>query len=177
MRHLLSLRAQHAQPSSKVQANFNQPAGVSPAVNRRPEIGDLLTEGWFVPLNVHRPRGEDGQNQIVAFARHLNGRTVLVLANKDLNARHAANITLPGARAGSALSRLSPVYGAPSSAAIQQDNAVSVNLGPGTFHLFEVDTPNLLQSGLKAYPGLVNLPNGCAYWQGGMLDSPVSQAT
>ncbi|MEB3205733.1 MAG: hypothetical protein VKK59_00120 [Vampirovibrionales bacterium] len=157
MRHMLTLRAQHVQPSATVQPSSGVALpNVASSQANRPEIGDLLTQGWFIPLKVNRPAGEDGLNQVIAFARHLNGRTVVILANKDLNARHEASIQLPGLTSGSAMVRLSPVYGQPSTISAQ-DNAVSVSLGPGTFHLFEVNTPNLLQSGLKAYPGTVNL--------------------
>jgi glycosidase len=114
-----------------------------------PGVGDLLTKGWFVPLKT-----EDPSRQIIAFARHLNGKTVLVVANKDINARHQGTIQVPGLNDPNPVKDLAPAYGQPS--VIQpKNNGLKVDLGPGRFHLLEVNTPNLLNAGLKAYPGVL----------------------
>ncbi|MEB3245081.1 MAG: hypothetical protein VKJ06_03745 [Vampirovibrionales bacterium] len=147
MQHLFTLRNSTA-PSAPFMTN---------AAPGAPAIGDVLRSGAFIPLPVSKPR--DGANQIIAFARHLNGKTVLVLANKDLNARSAGKITLPGALPGMAMARLTPAYGQPSQIKLNEVGALSVDLAPGTFHMFEVALPNLpinaANAGLKAYPGVL----------------------
>jgi hypothetical protein len=116
---------------------------------------NVLTQGWYVPLPV---KTGDRKNQVIAFARHLNGKTLLVVANKDVNARHKGTITLPGLPANTLLTPqtdLAKAYGKPSTFAAKAGQ-VSVDLGPGRFHMFSVNTPNLPDDKhLPAYPGTV----------------------
>lgn len=111
----------------------------------RQDYGPVLTQGTFVPIPV---KGE-ANNQIIAFARQAAGKTLLVVANKDVNARHQADLTIPGLSAMQPLTNLAPEYGQPSKLSIQE-NRLSVSLGPARFHVFEINTPKLAQT-LPAY--------------------------
>jgi hypothetical protein len=118
---------------------------------QNPGPGMLMTKGWYVPLPV---KTGDRKNQVIAFARHLNGKTLLVVANKDVNARHTGTLELPGLPEAQPLENLAPEYGQKSRFEVTRDH-MNVDLGPGRFHLFWVNTPNLLSSKLTAYPGLI----------------------
>ena len=118
---------------------------------QNPGPGMLMTKGWYIPLPV---KTGDRKNQVIAFTRHLNGKTLLVVANKDVNARHTGSIELPGLPEAQPLQNLASEYGQKSRFEVTRDH-LNVDLGPGRFHLFWVDTPHLLSSKLPAYPGLI----------------------
>ncbi len=113
-------------------------------VRSQPEYHNILTKGSFIPLNV-----ENNQNdQIITFARHLNGKTLLVIANRDVNHRQAGTIQVPGLKSGEQLKNLFPTYGE-NSELQSVDDAINVDLGPGRIHLFEINTPKIEKSGLE----------------------------
>jgi hypothetical protein len=130
--HIMALRQQTGTPAS-------------------PELGDLMSKGYYIPLPV---KTGDRKNQIIAFARHLKGKTLVVIANKDVNARHAGTVNLPGLLAEQTIQNLAPDYGQMSRFEVNPDT-LTLDLGPGRFHMFMVDTPRLLQTDLPAYPGLI----------------------
>lgn len=113
--------------------------------NLRQAYEPVLNQGLFVPI----PVGGNRDDQIIAFARHANGRTLLIVANKDINARQMGTLKIPGLTATQPLMNLAPEYGRPSRFVAAQDQ-LFVNLGPGRFHMFEINTPNLPQQ-LPAY--------------------------
>ena len=133
-----------------------------PLIGEHPEIGDfmkatlsvredskyhdILTKGSFIPL---RNTGNEN-DQIIAFARHLNGRTLLVVANRDVNHRQGASIEIPALKENQKLSNIFPTTGESS---VLQVNGGKLNadLGPGRIHLFEIDTPSIENSGLEVY--------------------------
>ncbi len=105
---------------------------------------DILTKGSFIPLNVYK----NGEDQIIAFARHFNGRTLLVIANRDVNARQGGSIEVPGLKESQKLTNLFKSYG--DNSILQAENGkINVDLGPGRVHLFEIDTPDIENSGLE----------------------------
>jgi hypothetical protein len=128
-------------------------------VGQHPEIGQFLqqmlklrrdyapvfTQGVFIPIPV---KGEKN-NQIIAFARQANGKTLLVIANKDVNARHHGTLQIPGLQPNQPLVNLAPEYGQPSDL-IPRLGELNVDLGPARFFVFEINTPNLGVS-LPAY--------------------------
>jgi hypothetical protein len=111
----------------------------------RRDYAPVLTQGVFIPIPV---KGE-ANNQIIAFARQANGRTLLVIANKDINARHDATLQIPGLSPAQPLVNLAPEYGQPSEFTPQLGE-LKVNLGPARFFVFEINTPNLALN-LPAY--------------------------
>ncbi len=104
----------------------------------------ILTKGSFIPLTVDK----NGNDQIIAFARHLNGKTLLVIANRDVNARQSGIINIPGLSADQKLNNLFMSYGDKSEFQVS-DGQIITDLGPGRIHLFEINTPNIEKSGLK----------------------------
>jgi len=106
----------------------------------RKAYGPVLTQGAFIPIPVN---GGDN-NQVIAFARQdLNRqKTLLVVANKDINTQQKATLNLPGLNRSQPMINLVPGYGRPSYF-YPDNNQLSVDLGPGRFHVFEINTPNL----------------------------------
>lgn len=72
----------------------------------------------------------------------MNGKTLLVVANKNVNRSTACKIKVPTLKADQKLENLLPSYGQPSILQAH-DNELSVNLGPARVHVFEIDTPNI----------------------------------
>ena len=105
---------------------------------------DVLTKGSFIPLKV----AHNDDDQIIAYARHLNGKTLLVVANRDVNARQDGSIIIPGLKETQKLNNLFKSYGE-SSTLQAADGKLNVDLGSGRIHLFEIDTPNIETSGVE----------------------------
>lgn len=132
-----------------------KPAGRHPEIGEfmksvmamRKQYEDIITKGSFIPLEID----ENADDQIIAYARHYKGRTILVIANRDVNKREKGLVRVPGLNKGFVLNNLAPKYGENSYFQVGQDGVVSVDMGKARFHMFEVDTPNIEQSGLKVY--------------------------
>jgi len=121
----------------------------------QPEIGNFLTEtfkmrdkyadviekGSFIEL---RKEG-DKNDQVIAYARHFNGKTLLVVANKNIDRNSSATIKVPTLRENQDLTNLLPAYGAKSELQTS-DGEIRVDLAPARIHVFEIDTPNIQNS-------------------------------
>lgn len=106
----------------------------------RKQYEPILNQGAFIPIPVN-----GGQNnQVIAFARQANGKTLLIVANKDINARQKATLNIPGLLPTQPMQNLVPGYGRPSYF-YPSTNQISVDMGPGRFHMFEINTPHLAQ--------------------------------
>ncbi len=123
-----------------------KPGGKHPEIGKfmtecfkfRDKYAEILKRGSYVVLD----KDKDPRDQIIAFARHRHGRTILVLANKDVNRPVAAKVKVPTIKSNQKLNNLLPKYGQDSKFQVS-DNEVSVVLGPGRIHAFEIDTPNI----------------------------------
>ncbi len=104
----------------------------------RNENEDVITKGSYIPLKTT----QNSKDQIIAYARHYNGKTLLVIANKDANSRQTGFIKVPGLKQTQKLKDMSPSYGVMSGYSSMNDK-VMVNLGPARLHVFEIDTPNI----------------------------------
>ena len=114
------------------------------SVRNNPKYHDILTKGSFIPLKVDNNKND----QIIAFARHLNGKTLVVIANRDVNSRQEGTIQIPGLKETQKLKNLFNSYGENST--LQADNGkINADLGTGRIHLFEIDTPNIEHAGLE----------------------------
>ncbi|MDX2084378.1 MAG: hypothetical protein SFZ03_03200 [Candidatus Melainabacteria bacterium] len=112
----------------------------------RRQYQDVVTRGLFIPIPL-TTQGTD--NNIIAFARYFQGKTLLVLANKDVNARHQASLNVPTLLPNQPFQDLAPYYGQQSR--IQPTaNQLDVDLSPGAFHVFALNTP-LLPRVLPSY--------------------------
>ena len=112
----------------------------------RDKYKDLILNGSFIELN----KWGDKNDQIVTFARHKDGKTLLVVANKNVNREAVAVIQVPTLKRGQELNNLLPSYGRES---ILQplDNELRVDIAPGRIHVFEIDTPEIEQYSNKVY--------------------------
>ena len=123
-----------------------QPGGKNPEIGKfmtaaldfRDQYADILKRGSYIILD----KEKDKRDQIIAFARHRRGRTILVLANKDVNRPVACKVKIPTLKESQKLTNLLPKYGQESKFQVN-DGSISVVLGPGRIHAFEIDTPNI----------------------------------
>ena len=113
-------------------------------VRNNPEYHDILTKGSFIPLNVDK----NSNDQIIAFARHLNGKTLVVIANRDVNGKQTGIVNVPGLNGSQKLQNIFKSYGEDSEIQANDGN-IAVNLGAGRIHMFEVNTPDIEKSGLE----------------------------
>lgn len=127
---------------------------------KHPEIADFLTKsfemrdkyvdvigkGSFIELK----KEKDADDQIIAYARHLNGKTLLVIANRNVDRPVVGIVDVPTLKANQELKNLLPSYGQHSE--IQaDDNKVRVNLGPARIHVFEIETPDIEKHSEKVF--------------------------
>ena len=82
--------------------------------------------------------------------RHKNGKTLLIVANRDVNSNVSGNIKIPGLKANQQLKDLAMPYGEKSGFSVEK-NSLNVNLGPARFHVFEIDTPNIERQAKEVY--------------------------
>lgn len=111
------------------------------ALKNNPQYKEIVNKGSFVVL-------ETGNPEVIAFARHLNGETLLVVANRDVNHRNSATININSLKKDQKLINLVPSYADKSQFQID-DNKLVVDLGASRAHIFEIDTPNI-EIGAKA---------------------------
>lgn len=131
-----------------------RPGGKDPQIGKfmtecfkfRDKYDDVMRRGSYIILN----KEKDKQDQVIAFARHRDGRTVLVLANKDVNHPIACKVQVPTLKSSQKLNNLLPKYGQESKFQVN-DGSVSVVLGPGRIHAFEIDTPQIQLYSDKVY--------------------------
>ena len=123
-----------------------KPGGTQPEIGKfmtsafemRDKYLDVITKGTFIELD----KKDDKNDQIIAYARHLNGKTLLVVANKNVNRSVACKIEVPTLKSTQELKNLLPSYGKESKFQAH-DNELCVDLGPARVHVFEIDTPNI----------------------------------
>ena len=125
-----------------------KPGGDAPDIERvikgcnemRAKNLDVLADrnSSFIELD----KREDRNDQIITFARHNNGRTILVVANKNPNRNVTGIIEIPGLKKDQKLVNMVPEYGEKSE--FQTANGeLKVNLAPADAYVFEIDTPNI----------------------------------
>ena len=107
----------------------------------RPKYGELITKGNYIELNVKN----NGRDEVIAYARCKDGKTLVTIVNHDVNARQKVKVEIPGLKSTQVLTDLSPKYGTGSSWAAKE-NEIEIDLGPAQAHIFEVDTPYLTES-------------------------------
>ena len=112
----------------------------------RDEHKDVITKGSFIPLK----KEGDPNDQIITFVRHYKGKTLLVIANRDVNNRETGIVTVPGLMKSQKLKNLLPSIDNPSKFQVESGQ-IKCDLGQGRVHVFEIDTPNIQKSGLKVY--------------------------
>lgn len=116
------------------------------AFEARDKYNDIITKGSIIFLD----KQGDTNDQIIAYARHYKGKTLLVVANKNVDREVAAVVKVPTLKANQELNNILPSYGKES--IIQAaDGEVRVDLGPARVHVFEIDTPEIEKNSDKVY--------------------------
>lgn len=116
------------------------------AFQMRDKYQDVIGKGSFIELD----KVGDANDQVITYARHLNGKTLLVIANKNIDRNSTAVIKVPTLKANQELKDLLPSYGKESNFQVE-DGAVKVDLGAARVHVFEIDTPNIEKGTSKVY--------------------------
>ena len=106
------------------------------AFDLKDKYADVINKGTFIELD----KEGDTNDQIIAYARHYNGKTLVVLANKNVDRAVACKIKVPTLKADQNLVNLLPSYGKESILQAAQ-NEIRADIGPARIHVFEVDTP------------------------------------
>lgn len=113
----------------------------------RNENSDILgRKGTFIEFD----KEGDKNDQIITFARHYQGRTLLWVVNKNVDRAVACKIKIPTLKASQKLENLVPSYGKES---IFQaaDGELRVDVGAARAHVFEIDTPDIEKYTRKVY--------------------------
>ncbi|MBD5401710.1 hypothetical protein HDR58_02755 [bacterium] len=135
--------------------NFSRkPGGDQPEIGNfmtecfkfRDKYADVVKRGSYVVLD----KKQDKLDQVIAFARHRQGRTLLVIANKNVNRNVACKVEVPTLKANQKLVNLLPSYGRESKFQVSEGE-LAVDLGPGRIHVFEIDTPYIETYGKNVY--------------------------
>ena len=127
--------------------NSRRPGGDNPEIGKhfgymmdvvRAKYGELITKGSYIEL----PVKDNSRDEVIAFARCKDGKTLVVIANHDVNSRQKVTVKVPGMKATQVLEDLSPKYGT-GSVLHAKKNAIEIDLGPSQAHVFEINDPKL----------------------------------
>ena len=131
-----------------------KPGGKNPEIGKfmtesfkmRDKYQDVITKGSFIELE----KSKDRDDQVIAYARHKDGKTLLVVGNKNVNRNVTASIKVPTMKATQELKNLLPSYGKQSKFQVEE-NKLKVDLAPARIHVFEIDTPEIEKNTDKVY--------------------------
>lgn len=112
----------------------------------RDKYADVIEKGSFIELD----KKDDKNDDIIAYARHYKGKTLLVVANKNINRSIAGIVKVPTLNSNQALVNLLPSYGQESIIQANKDE-LRVDLGPARVHVFEIDTPDIEKVSQKVF--------------------------
>lgn len=118
----------------------------------REQYNDVITKGSYIPLKVNGQTND----KIIAYARHYNGKTLVVMVNKDVNTTQKGQVIVPTLKANQQLKDLTPECGEKSSFKAK-DNEINVELGAARAHVFEVDTKDIEKHVDKVYNQKLNV--------------------
>jgi len=131
-----------------------KPGGKNPEIGQfmtesfkmRDKYQDVVTKGSFIELD----KKNDKDDQVIAYARHKDGKTLLVIGNKNINRNVTATVKVPTMKETQELKNLLPAYGKQSKYQAGEGE-VKVDLGPSRIHVFEIDTPEIEKASNKVY--------------------------
>ena len=131
-----------------------KPGGNHPEISKflkqsfdlREKYKDVIVNGSFIELD----KVEDKNDQLIAFARHKDGKTLLVVANKNVNRSSTGIIHVPTMSKDQKLDNLLPSYGQ-ESIFQTENNGLRVSVGASRVHVFEIDTPEIEQHADKVF--------------------------
>ena len=99
---------------------------------------DVITKGSFIMLPTNNP-------EIIAFARHKDGKTLLFIGNRNVNLKSGGKIEIPGLKPTQKFNNLMPTYGEQSKFQNNGDGTVTVELGASRACVFEIDDAQIQQ--------------------------------
>ena len=97
---------------------------------------DVITKGSFIMLDTNNP-------EIVAFARHKDGKTLLFIGNRNVNKAVGGTIQIPGLKENQKFENLMPAFGEECKFQNNQDGSVNVELGKSRACIFEIDDADI----------------------------------
>ena len=127
-----------------------KPGGNDPDIGRvmretlkmREENKDLFADRNSVFIELDKVG--DKKDQIITYARHNNGRTAVIIANKNPNRRLTGTVLIPGLKETQELKNMAPSYGEEKSEFQVANGEIRVDLAPAGAYVFEIDTPNIV---------------------------------
>ena len=97
---------------------------------------DVITKGSFIIL----PTNND---EIIAFARHHEGKTLLFIGNRNVNQKVGGKIEIPGLKPEQKFNNLMPAYGDEAKFQNNKNGSVTVELGASRACVFEIDNTEI----------------------------------
>lgn len=107
------------------------------------EYKDVINKGSYIPLETTNP-------EIIAYTRHHEGKTLLVVANRNVNFRTSGQISIPTMNKNQKLDNLVPAYGQESFFQ-KDDHKLTVDLAPSRIQIFEINTPDIEKYSSEVY--------------------------
>ena len=93
---------------------------------------DVITKGSFIILPTNNP-------EIIAFARHKDGKTLVFIGNRNVNRAVGGKITIPGLKPEQKFNNLMPKYGEECKFQNNKNGTLTVELGTSRACVFEID--------------------------------------
>lgn len=93
---------------------------------------DVITKGSFIVLPSNNP-------EIISFARHKDGKTLLFIGNRNVNKKVGGTIQIPGLKADQKFTNLMPSIGEECKFQNNQNGTINVELGTARACVFEID--------------------------------------
>ncbi len=93
---------------------------------------DVITKGSFIILPSNNP-------EIISFARHKDGKTLIFIGNRNVNKAVGGTIEIPGLNANQKFNNLIPSYGEACKIQNNQNGTVTVELGTSRACVFEIN--------------------------------------
>lgn len=97
---------------------------------------DVITKGSFITLPTNN-------REIIAFARHKDGKTLLFIGNRNVNQKAGGKIQIPGLKPDEKFNNLMPSYGDECKFQNNKDGSVTVELGASRACVFEIDDADI----------------------------------
>ena len=117
------------------QNNYNElnPVGVKLQMS---DAQDVISKGSFIILPTNNP-------ELVAFARHKDGKTLVFIGNRNVNQKISGTVEIPGLKADQKFKNLLPAYGEQCKFQNNQNGTVTVEMGLARACVFEIDDPDI----------------------------------
>ena len=97
---------------------------------------DVITKGSFIILPTNNP-------EVIAFARHKDGKTLLFIGNRNVNQKVGAKVTIPGLKPEQKFNNLMPKYGDECKFQNNKDGSVTVEMPASRACVFEIDDADI----------------------------------